>query len=196
RCRTVALTAASLLAQYVKSLGEKHLCVVSPDPGGVKRAQLFRETLEAACGFPIGRGFVEKRRSAGKVSGDLFVGEAEGATALVVDDLIASGGTLLRAARAVRDHGTQKVVAFATHGLFMKGATEALADPAIDRVVVCDTVPASPATSHTPKAGRDFKRRSFRAGNLALASGRTIGRLAEFLIALSSIAVSFRAISR
>jgi ribose-phosphate pyrophosphokinase len=142
RCRTVALTAAPLLAQYVKSLGENHLCVVSPDPGGVKRAQLFRETVEAACGFPIGRGFVEKRRSAGKVSGDLFVGEAEGAAALIVDDLIASGGTLLRAARAVRDHGTQKVIAFATHGLFMKGAAETLADPAIDRVVVCDTVPA------------------------------------------------------
>ena len=142
RCRTVAMTAAPLFVEYVRKLGENKLCVVSPDPGGVKRAQLFREALEKASGLPIGRGFVEKRRSAGVVAGDLFVGEAEGTTALIIDDLIASGGTLQRAARAVREHGVRRVIAFATHGLFMPGAGEVLGDSAIDRVVVCDTVPA------------------------------------------------------
>jgi len=66
----------------------------------------------------------------------------EGATALVIDDLISTGNTLLRAARAARRHGAIRVVAMVTHGLFMSGAAEIFADPAIDRLVVTDTVPA------------------------------------------------------
>jgi ribose-phosphate pyrophosphokinase len=141
RCRTVALTAAPLFVDYAKSLGETHLCVVSPDPGGVKRAELFREALESACGLPIGKGFVDKRRSSGVVSGDLFVGEAPGSTALIIDDLVSTGRTLLRAAGAVRKAGAKRVIAFATHGLFMPGSAEVVADPAIDRFVLTDSVP-------------------------------------------------------
>ena len=141
RCRTIALTAAPLFVDYAKNLDDDRLCVVSPDPGGVKRAQLFREVLEEACGFAIARGFVEKRRSAGVVEGELFVGDAKDATVLIVDDLVSSGGTLLRAARAVRAQGARRVIAFATHGLFMPGTSEVLAHGAIDRLVVTDTVP-------------------------------------------------------
>ena len=141
RCRTIALTAAPLFVDYAKNLADDRLCVVSPDPGGVKRTQLFREVLEQACGFAIARGFVEKRRSAGVVEGELFVGDAKDATVLIVDDLVSSGGTLLRAARAVRAQGARRVIAFATHGLFMPGTAEVLADGAIDRLVVTDTVP-------------------------------------------------------
>ena len=141
RCRTVALTAAPLFVEYARALNDNRLCVVSPDPGGVKRAQLFREALEKACGVEIGRGFVEKRRSAGVVQGEYFTGEVKDTTALIIDDLVASGGTLLRAARAVRAQGARNVIAFATHGLFMPGSVEALADAAIDRVVVTDVVP-------------------------------------------------------
>jgi ribose-phosphate pyrophosphokinase len=114
---------------------------VSPDPGGVKRAELFREALEVAIGRPVGKGFVEKHRSGGVVTGDLFVGDVAGATALVIDDLISTGGTLLRAARAARQAGARRVIALVTHGLFMSGAAAAIADPAIDRLVVTDTVP-------------------------------------------------------
>jgi ribose-phosphate pyrophosphokinase len=121
---------------------DENLVVVSPDPGGVKRADLFREALEAALGRPVGKGFVEKRRSAGIVSGDLFVGEVKDATVLVIDDLISTGNTLLRAARSARQAGARKVIALVTHGLFMPGATEVLADPAIDQLVVSDAVPA------------------------------------------------------
>ncbi len=142
RCRTVALTAAPLFVRYAMALGDEKLCVVSPDPGGVKRAQLFREALARASGREIAGGYIEKRRSAGVVSGELFAGEVEGATALIIDDLVASGGTLLRAAKTVRAHGARRVIALATHGLFMAGAAEALADPAIERVEVTDTVPA------------------------------------------------------
>jgi ribose-phosphate pyrophosphokinase len=141
----IALTAAPLFIDYCRTLvrqspGE-NFCVVSPDPGGVKRAELFREALEAAIGRPVGKGFADKHRSAGVVTGDLFVGDAAGATALVIDDLISTGGTLLRAARAARKAGARRVVALVTHGLFMSGAADAIANPALDRLVVTDTVP-------------------------------------------------------
>ncbi len=143
---TVALTAAPLFVDYVKSpangLADEKLCVVSPDPGGAKRADLFREALESALGRPFGKGFADKRRSAGVVSGDLFVGDVEGATALIIDDLISTGGTLVRAAQAARRAGAKRIVALVTHGLFMPGAEAAIMNAAIDRVVVTDSVPA------------------------------------------------------
>ncbi len=147
RCPTVALTAAPLFVDYVKSLHSKgldntKLCVVSPDPGGTKRADLLREALEAALGRPVGKGFADKRRSAGVVSGDLFIGDVEGATVVIIDDLISTGGTLLRAARSARQAGATRVLALVTHGLFMPGAEAALTDDAIERLAVTDTVPA------------------------------------------------------
>ncbi|MDE2011503.1 MAG: ribose-phosphate pyrophosphokinase [Alphaproteobacteria bacterium] len=137
----VALTAAPLFVDYTLAMKAAPLCVVSPDPGGVKRAELLREALESAGAQPVGKGFVDKHRSAGVVSGDLFVGDAAGATALIVDDLVSTGNTLLRAARAVRAAGARRVVAMATHGLFTSGAAEAIADPMLDRLVIADAVP-------------------------------------------------------
>jgi ribose-phosphate pyrophosphokinase len=139
---TIALTAAPLFVDYVNALADETLCIVSPDPGGTKRADMFHEALEAALGRRVGKAFVDKRRSAGIVTGELFVGEADGATALVIDDLISTGGTLVRAARAARKAGARRVLALVTHGLFMPGAEAALMDPAIDRIVVTDSVPA------------------------------------------------------
>jgi ribose-phosphate pyrophosphokinase len=141
RCRTIALTGTPIFVNYVKSLGDGKLSVISPDAGGMKRAELLRETLEATLRRPIGKGLSEKHRSAGVVSGDLFVGDVAGSTALIVDDLISTGNTLLRAARAARQHGAKRVIALVTHGLFMPGAAEVIADPAIDEVVVTDAVP-------------------------------------------------------
>jgi ribose-phosphate pyrophosphokinase len=141
RCRTVTLTGTPLFVDFARSLADDKLCVVSPDTGGAKRSELFREALEAACGRPIGKAFVDKHRSAGVVSGELFVGDVAGATALVVDDLISTGGTLLRAARAARKAGANRVIALVTHGLFMPGSAEVLADRAIERLVVADTIP-------------------------------------------------------
>ena len=142
RCPTVMLTAAPLFVDYVRALNEERLCVVSPDTGGAKRAEFLRESLETALGRQIGKGFADKHRSAGVVSGDLFVGDVEGATALIIDDLISTGNTLLRAAKAARRAGAARVLAFVTHGLFMGGAAEVIADPALDRVFVTDAVPA------------------------------------------------------
>jgi ribose-phosphate pyrophosphokinase len=119
------------------------LVVVSPDPGGVKRAQLWREHLEARLARPVGFAMIDKRRSGGRTSGfDLVAGDVAGAIALVLDDLVATGGTLRRAAHALRGAGAREVVAFAAHGLFVPPAAEVLADPAIAEVVVGDGVPA------------------------------------------------------
>jgi len=143
RCPTVALTAAPLFVEYARSLADEKLCVVSPDPGGTKRADIFHEALQAELGRPVGKGLADKRRSGGVVSGDLFVGEVEEATALVIDDLISTGGTLLRAARAARHAGAKRVIALVTHGLFMPGAESVLLDPAIDRLVVTNSASTS-----------------------------------------------------
>ncbi|MFN3745310.1 MAG: ribose-phosphate diphosphokinase [Hyphomicrobiaceae bacterium] len=141
RCRTITLTGTPLLIPYASQLADHKLCVVSPDAGGVKRAELFREMLEAASGRPVGAALAEKHRSAGVVSGNLFAGDVADSTALIIDDLISTGGTLLRTARAARQAGARRVAALATHGLFMAGAADALADPAIDEIVITDAVP-------------------------------------------------------
>lgn len=142
RCRTVALTGTPLFVDYVKAnFATEPLSVISPDAGGMKRAELLRDTLESALGRPIGKGLAEKHRSAGVVSGNLFVGDVAGSTALIVDDLISTGGTLLRTAKSARAAGAKRVLALVTHGLFMHGAAQVLADPAIDKIVITDTVP-------------------------------------------------------
>jgi len=142
RCRTIHLDTRRLFAERARTLiTDAPVVVASPDPGGVKRAQLFRETLEAVLARPVGGAFMEKRRSAGVVSGDLLVGAVEGAAVLVIDDLISSGGTMARAARACREHGAQSVHALAAHGLFIGQAGKALGDPNLSTTIVTDTVP-------------------------------------------------------
>jgi ribose-phosphate pyrophosphokinase len=140
RCRTVHLDGRALFAPRFAALDGKPV-VASPDPGGVKRAQLFREDLERRLGREVGSAFMEKRRSAGVVSGNLLVGEVAGATVIVVDDLIASGGTMVRAAEACLAQGARRVIAVAAHGLFTGHAVEAIGSPALDRVLVSDSVP-------------------------------------------------------
>ena len=154
RCRTVTVTGAPLFVDYVRTMNDDRLAVVSPDPGGTKRAELFRETLEAALDRPVSEAFADKHRSAGVVSGDLFIKDVAGATALVIDDLISTGGTLLRAARAARQVGARRVIALVTHGLFMAGAADVLAGPAIERLVVTDAVPAFRLPSGWPPPDR------------------------------------------
>jgi len=142
RCPSVALSTAPLLIDKIRAIAQdRPICVVSPDLGGGKRADLLREALEKAAGRPIGKAFVEKRRSSGVVSGDLFAGEVANALCVVVDDLVSTGGTLVRAAKAARAHGAKAVVACVAHGLFMPGAESALADLSIDRIIATDSVP-------------------------------------------------------
>lgn len=119
------------------------LVVASPDPGGVKRSQLWRESLEQQLGRPVGFAFADKRRSAGRVTSDnLVAGDVVGASVLLLDDLIASGDTMRRAALALRRAGASRVIACAAHGLLVGAAAELLADAAIDEVRLTDSVPS------------------------------------------------------
>jgi ribose-phosphate pyrophosphokinase len=142
RCQTIHLDPRKLFARQALGLiGDSPVVVASPDPGGVKRAQLFRETLELTLKRPVGSAFLEKRRSAGVVTGDILAGEVDGATVLVIDDLISTGGTLARAAKACRAHGAAKVYAFAAHGLLVGSASEVIRQSDLALTFVTDTVP-------------------------------------------------------
>lgn len=142
RIPTLHLDAAPLFAERAAALArEGPLVVASPDPGGVKRAQLAREALEAQIGQPIGSAYLEKRRSAGVVSGSLLAGEVRDATVLLVDDLISTGGTMLRAAETCLAAGARRVFALAAHGLFNAGADAAIVHPALAGTIVSDSVP-------------------------------------------------------
>ncbi|MGI1663464.1 ribose-phosphate diphosphokinase [Palleronia sp. KMU-117] len=142
RIEVVALDLRGVMIARAAALaGGDPVTVASPDPGGVKRAQLFREALEARIGRSVAFAFLEKRRSAGVVSGSLLAGDVHGRRVLVVDDLIAGGGTMRRAAAALKAAGAASVHALAAHGLFTSGA-EALSDPAVDGWHVTDSIPS------------------------------------------------------
>ncbi|MFO7757680.1 MAG: ribose-phosphate diphosphokinase [Roseovarius sp.] len=142
RCEALALDIRGILLDRTADLaGQEAICVASPDPGGVKRAQLFREALEARLGREVGFALMEKRRSAGVVTGNLLAGDVRGARVLVIDDMIASGGTMVRAAEALNAAGARDVWALAAHGLFTGSAREALASDALAGWIVTNTVP-------------------------------------------------------
>jgi ribose-phosphate pyrophosphokinase len=85
--------------------------------------------------------FMEKRRSAGVVTGNLLVGDVKDATVLVIDDLISTGGTMLRAAEACLEQGAGKVYALAAHGLFVGEAGKVISNPSLTKTIITDTVP-------------------------------------------------------
>jgi len=142
RIRTDHLEARKLFAEHFASVvGAEEVAVVSPDIGGVKRAEAFRGALEKRLGRAAGQAFMEKRRSAGVVSGDTLVGDVSGRTVVIIDDLISSGTTIARAVAACDANGARRIHAAASHGLFMGKAGQLLADRALEQLVVTDTVP-------------------------------------------------------
>lgn len=142
RCVTENLEAAPLLARRCAALvASDEVAVVSPDAGGIKRAERFRQRLGVLLGRPVTAAFAEKHRSEGIVSGEALVGEVRGRTAIVVDDLIAAGHTIDRAARACLRAGATRVIAAASHGVFTSECVAILGDSPIDRIVVSDTIP-------------------------------------------------------
>ena len=141
RCRATNLVAAGPLVEHVVPLlGAAPVSVVSPDAGGIKRADRFRTRLAQRLGRPVASAFVEKYRGSGELRGGELVGDVRATTAVVVDDLISAGHTMQRAAAACRAAGATRVFAVATHGLFAQPADAVLAGSAIDRIVVTDTI--------------------------------------------------------
>jgi ribose-phosphate pyrophosphokinase len=143
RCRTEHLDATALFVGHFTPLfRDDDLAVVAPDAGAMKRADLLRRRLSATLARPIGAAFAEKHRSGGIVSGDLLVGEVQGKTALIVDDMIGTGTTMARTALACQRNGATRVIAVATHGLFTPGADAAVAESALHQVIVTDSIAA------------------------------------------------------
>ncbi|MGO4570829.1 ribose-phosphate diphosphokinase [Microvirga sp. 2TAF3] len=142
RCDTEHLDANGLFASYfLPKIGGELVAVISPDLGGAKRAEAFRERLEKMLGRPVSKGFIDKHRSMGQVTGEIFAGEVDGRIVIVIDDLISTGTTMARVATACRAHGAKRIYVAATHGLFTGGAEALWREPAIDEVVVTDTIP-------------------------------------------------------
>jgi ribose-phosphate pyrophosphokinase len=141
RCSVDLLEAAPLLAdKVVEQTGRHPVTIVSPDFGGAKRAQRVQELVAVRSGAPVDFAVCEKRRDNGEVSGDLIVGPVAGRHAIVVDDLISAGSTILRAVQACRAAGALSVTAFATHGVFAPGAERLLGPDGPDRLYVTDTL--------------------------------------------------------
>ena len=139
RCLTENLDTAGLFARHLATLtgATDRICVVSPDPGGIKRAERFRRRLAQHLQSDIPLAVMEKARGKGVLTSGKLVGDVEGACAVIIDDLIGTGSTLAYAARACRQHGALKAIAAAAHGLFVGDA----AGDALERIVVTDTIP-------------------------------------------------------
>ncbi len=139
---TENLEARKLFASHFASLAlREDAVIVSADVGGVKRAAAFGLTLSRLVGRPLPLAFMEKSRSEGIVSSGALVGDVRGRTAIVLDDMISTGTTLLQAARACRELGARAVHAAATHGLFVGDASRVLTDPSLDDTVVTNAIP-------------------------------------------------------
>jgi ribose-phosphate pyrophosphokinase len=142
RIRTDHLEAKRLFIEHFIPLArQEEIVVVSPDVGGVKRAEDFRQALGAALDRPIHGAFMEKYRSEGVVSGEAVIGDVSGKMAIIIDDLISSGTTLARAAENCRARGATKIYAAASHGVFSGKASQALSNSALEKVVITDTIP-------------------------------------------------------
>jgi ribose-phosphate pyrophosphokinase len=141
RIPTVPLDMHRLFAdRLAPDLENADVVVVAPDPGGLKRAQLFQEMLEERLGRPCIRAVADKRRSRGVVTGDRIYGEVEGCQPVIVDDLVSSGGTLARAAEALVEAGARSPIVAVAHGVFAAEAAAKLGGVPIARLLVTDSI--------------------------------------------------------
>ncbi|MBS0578510.1 MAG: ribose-phosphate pyrophosphokinase [Proteobacteria bacterium] len=119
----------------------RDLIVVSPDVGGVGRARAFAKRLD-----DTELAIIDKRRPRPNESKVMnIIGEVEGKTCMLVDDMVDTAGTLCQAAQALRDEGALKVVAYITHPILSGAALERISKSALDELVVTDTIPLSAA---------------------------------------------------
>jgi ribose-phosphate pyrophosphokinase len=135
------LFALPLLAQYVGNrIDRSKITIVSPDAGRVRVAERWTDTLNAPLAI------IHKRRDpmvANEVKVHEVVGDVRGRTCVIVDDMIDTGGTIVKAADALFDNGAADVIVTATHGVFSGAAIDRLKNSRISEVVVCNTLPIS-----------------------------------------------------
>ncbi|HXV75016.1 MAG TPA: ribose-phosphate pyrophosphokinase [Candidatus Polarisedimenticolaceae bacterium] len=130
------LLAAPVLLDWIDRQRYDNLMIVSPDAGGVERARFYAKRLGADLAI------IDKRRVVANVAETMnVIGDVDGRTCVIVDDLVDTAGTLVGSAKALLDHGAVSVVACFTHALLSGPALERVALPEIERVIVTDTIP-------------------------------------------------------
>lgn len=135
-----------VLLDYLRSKNLEDIVVVSPDVGGVARARAFANKLDDA---PLA--IIDKRRQAHNVAEVMnVVGDVKGKTAVLVDDMIDTAGTILEGARLLRREGAKEVYACATHAVFSPPAIERLQGGDFEEVIVTNTIPV-PETQRFPQ---------------------------------------------
>ncbi len=142
RCHTDLIHADPLFVDYFgEAMRNSNVVLVSPDMGGVKRAASLGQALAPHLPEPAGMAVMEKYRSEGVVSGTTLAGNVRDKVAIIMDDIIGTGTTVSRAVTACQEQGAKAIYVAATHGLFLPGCEQILANDAILKVVVTDTVP-------------------------------------------------------
>jgi ribose-phosphate pyrophosphokinase len=145
RCHTVRLEAADVFAADIaEEVADHPVTVMSPDIGGVKRAQRFRECLVRTLAREVDLAFMEKRRASGLVSGETVVGDLKGRAVVIYDDLIASGSTILRACQAARTANAGSVHVAAAHAAFVPAASQLFQAHVADNILVTDSIELRP----------------------------------------------------
>ncbi len=133
------LYATPVTVEYFKKLKLKKITVVSPDTGGVERARAFAKKLNAPLAI------IDKRREDADVVEVMnVIGEVGGRTCLLVDDMIDTGGTLVRGAKTLKEKGAEKVFACCVHGVFAGDAIKKICDSVLERVVTTNSIPLRP----------------------------------------------------
>jgi ribose-phosphate pyrophosphokinase len=145
------LFASPVLVDHFRKLALPNLTVVSPDAGGVERARFFAKKVDAALAI------VDKRRVEANVAEVMHViGDVDGRTCLIIDDLIDTAGTLVKTAEALIANGATSVYACASHAVLSGPAVENIRNSVIKEVVVTNTIPltAEANAARTEKGGK------------------------------------------
>jgi ribose-phosphate pyrophosphokinase len=134
------LFAAPVLLSYIRErLNQDEVSVVSPDAGGVERARAFAKRLDAALAI------IDKRRArANEVAEVHIVGDVRGRTAVLVDDMVDTAGTLVAAAAALKENGARAVMACCTHAVLSGDPSKRIEKSELSELIVTDTIPLSP----------------------------------------------------
>ncbi len=138
----------TLRAYIAATLPTSNAVIVSPDAGGVERARSYAKPL--GCGLAI----IDKRRSGPNQAEAMnLIGDVRDKDAIIIDDMIDTAGTLVKAAAALRENGANRIFAVATHAVLSGPAIERIEGSAIERVIVTDTIPLSEAARASAKIG-------------------------------------------
>ena len=138
--------AAPVLLGDVWKQRYENLIVVSPDVGGVVRARALAKRLESDLAI------IDKRRPKANVSEVMnVIGEVEGRTCVIMDDMVDTAGTLVKAAQVLKQEGATKVVAYCTHPVLSGEAVERISGSDLDELVVTDTIPLNAAAAACPR---------------------------------------------